>query len=156
KTLVRFPTHRSKLDSSMKLRAIHLIATLAALGLIALAAEYNPLQDAKRPIATTQSVPAPEAAKKMSLPPGFSALVVAAEPDIVQPVAYTMDDRGRLWVVENTNYPECPGVPKDKLLIFEDTDGDGKADKRTVFYDKLTFTTGIALGHGGVWLGSPP
>ncbi|MGB8170357.1 MAG: PVC-type heme-binding CxxCH protein [Chthoniobacteraceae bacterium] len=120
------------------------------------AAEYNPLQDKNRPIATTESVPPAEAAKKMTLPPGFSVQVVAAEPEVVQPVAYTIDDRGRLWVVENTNYPECPGTPKDKILIFEDTDGDGRADKRTVFYDKMTFATGINVGFGGVWVGAPP
>lgn len=132
------------------------VVPLAGVALLAVAADYNPLQDAKRPIATTQSVPPAEAAHKMSLPPGFSAQVVTSEPDVVQPIAYTIDDRGRLWVVENTNYPVCPGVPKDKILIFEDTDGDGKADKRTVFYDKLTFASGIALGHGGVWIGAPP
>jgi putative membrane-bound dehydrogenase-like protein len=59
-------------------------------------------------------------------------------------------------VITNTNYPVCPGEPKDSILIFEDTDGDGKADKRTVFYDKLTFASGIAVGFGGVWVGAPP
>jgi putative membrane-bound dehydrogenase-like protein len=141
----------------MKPSPSFLAASLLAGGIsLVVAAEYNPLQDARRPIATTQSVPPAEAAKKMSLPSGFSAQVVISEPDVVQPIAYTMDDRGRLWVVENTNYPVCPGEPKDKILILEDTDGDGKADKRTVFYDKLTFSSGIALGHGGVWVGSPP
>ena len=65
------------------------------------------------------------AAKQFQLPPGFTAQVVASEPDVVQPVAFTTDDRGRLWVLENTNYPNCPGEPRDKILIFEDTDGDG-------------------------------
>ena len=134
------------------MRLPFLLLTLAA----ALPAPAGPLEDKNRPIATTEALPASEAAKKMTLPPGFRAQVVAAEPDVVQPVAYTIDDRGRLWVVENTNYPNCPGKPVDKVLVFEDTDGDGKADKRTVFYDKATFTTGIAVGFGGVWLGSPP
>ncbi len=67
-----------------------------------------------------------------------------------------MDDRGRLWVLENTNYPNCPGEPKDRILILEDTDGDGIPDKQTVFYDKLTFATGMAVGFGGVWVGAPP
>lgn len=120
------------------------------------AAEYNPLQDARRPIANTASLPPAEAIKKMKVPPGFTVQVVAAEPEVVQPIAYTMDDRGRLWVVENTNYPECPGKPQDKILILEDADGDGRAEKRTVFYDKLTFASGIAVGFGGVWVGAPP
>ncbi|MEI9895476.1 MAG: hypothetical protein WDN28_16695 [Chthoniobacter sp.] len=110
------------------------------------AAEYKPLEDPRRPIATTQSVPAPEAPQKMTLPPGFHAQLVAGEPDIVQPVAYTIDDRGRLWVIQNTNYPVCPGEKKDQILILENFGPDGKAGKRTVFYDKLTFATGIAVG----------
>lgn len=120
------------------------------------AAEYKPLEDARRPVATTQALPPADAVRKMKLPPGFSMQLVASEPDVVQPVAYAMDDRGRLWVLQNTNYPTCPGEPKDQILIFEDTDGDGRADKRTVFYEKLTFATGIAVGFGGVWIGAPP
>ena len=116
----------------------------------------SPLEDRDRPVAQTQALPAAEAAKQMKLPAGFSVQVVAAEPEVVQPVAYAMDDRGRLWVVENTNYPNCPGEPKDRILIFEDFGADGKARKRTVFFDKLTFATGIAVGHGGVWVGAPP
>ena len=92
----------------------------------------------------------------MKVPPGFKVQVVTSEPDVVQPIAMTQDDRGRLWVLTNTNYPVCPGEKKDSVLIFEDTDGDGRADKRTVFYDKLTFSSGIEVGHGGVWVGAPP
>lgn len=120
------------------------------------AADYNPLQDKGRPIASTEALSADAAAKQFKLPPGFTAHVVASEPDVVQPVAFTTDDRGRLWVLENTNYPNCPGEPRDKIVIFEDTDGDAKADKRTVFFDKMTFATGLAVGHGGVWVGAPP
>jgi len=152
--------------SSMNLPASHRPSPprLAATALLLLtgsaslfiAAEYKPIEDARRPIATTQSLPPAEAVKKMTVPPGFSVQVVASEPDVVQPIAYTIDDRGRLWVLENTNYPVCPGEPKDKILIFEDTDGDGRAEKRTVFYDKLTFASGINIGFGGVWVGAPP
>ena len=116
----------------------------------------GPLEDKDRPVANTAALSAAETAGKMKLPPGFSVQVVTAEPDVVQPVAYTMDDRGRLWVVENTNYPNCPGEKKDKILIFEDFAPDGKARKRTVFFDKMTFATGIAVGQGGVWVGAPP
>ncbi len=121
-----------------------------------LRAAYDPLHDKDRPIATTASLPADVAAKTMKLPDGFSVQVIASEPDVVQPVAYTTDDRGRLWVLENTNYPKCPGEPKDRILIFEDTHGDGKFDKKTVFYDKMTFATGLQVGFGGVWVGAPP
>jgi putative membrane-bound dehydrogenase-like protein len=139
----------------MNLRAL-LLLTLALPSPLLTAAPYKPLEDPGRPIATTQSVPPEEAPKKMKLPPGFHAELVAGEPDVVQPIAYTIDDRGRLWVVENTNYPVCPGEPKDRILIFEDFGADGRAHKCTVFYDKLTFASGIAVGHGGVWVGAPP
>lgn len=116
----------------------------------------NPLEDKGRPVATTEALPPGETASQMEVPDGFRVQAFAGEPDVVQPIAYTIDDRGRLWVVENTNYPQSPGEPKDKILILEDTNGDGLSDKRTVFYDKLTFASAIAIGHGGVWVGAPP
>ena len=116
----------------------------------------SPLDDKGRPVAAEPSLSPAETVAKFKLPPGFKAQVVTAEPDLVQPIAMTQDDRGRLWVLTNTNYPKCPGEPKDSILIFEDADGDGRAEKRTVFYDKLTFSSGIAVGHGGVWVGAPP
>ncbi|MGV3532932.1 MAG: PVC-type heme-binding CxxCH protein [Chthoniobacteraceae bacterium] len=122
----------------------------------AVAADYDPNNDPQRPIAKTESLSPAGTAAALKVPEGFSVQVVAAEPDVIQPVAYTIDDRGRLWVLENTNYPESPGEPKDKILIFEDADGDGKAEKRTVFKDGLTFGSAIAVGFGGVWVGTPP
>ena len=116
----------------------------------------SPLDDKGRPVAVEPSLSPAETAAKMKLPPGFKVQVVTSEPDLVQPIAMTQDDRGRLWVLTNTNYPVCPGEKKDSILIFEDTDGDARADKRIVFYDKLTFSSGIEVGHGGVWIGAPP
>lgn len=116
----------------------------------------SPLADRSRPVATEAALTAVQTAEAMKLPPGLKAVVVASEPDVVQPIAMTLDDRGRIWIVTNTNYPQSPGEPKDSILIFEDADGDGRAEKRTVFYDKLTFSSGIAVGHGGVWVGAPP
>jgi putative membrane-bound dehydrogenase-like protein len=105
-------------------------------------------------------VPPLEAAKRMTLPPGFKAHVFAAEPAVRQPNAFCIDDRGRLWVAENFSYtgPGGPWRPsgKDTLLIFEDTDGDGRHDTRKVFTDKLSFVSGLEVGFGGVWVGSPP
>ncbi len=122
----------------------------------AIAAPYDPNNDPGRPIAKTGSLPPGETAQALTVPKGFSVQVVVGEPDVIQPVAYTIDDRGRLWVLENTNYPTSPGEAKDKIVIFEDVDGDGKSDKRTVFKEGLTFGSGIAVGFGGVWVGTPP
>jgi putative membrane-bound dehydrogenase-like protein len=104
--------------------------------------------------------PGPEAVKLMAVPPGFKAHLFATEPDIKQPNAFCIDDRGRLWVAENFSYtgPGGPWKPsgRDAILMFEDTDGDGKFDKRTVFADNLNFISGLEVGFGGVWVGSPP
>ena len=105
--------------------------------------------------------PAPlaEAASRMSLPEGFKATLFAGEPDTRQPIAFTFDDRGRLWVVECDSYPvwKTPGpARKDRVLIFEDRDGDGKFDSRKVFLADGANLTGIELGFGGVWLCSTP
>ena len=92
----------------------------------------------------------------ISVPKGFRTVLFASEPDVSQPIAITTDERGRLWVVENYSYPEWRTTGTDRVLIFEDADGDGRFDSRTVFLDGGRNLTGIALGRGGVWLTSPP
>lgn len=108
------------------------------------------------PVATNPGLAPEAAAKAMTLPAGFRSTLFAGEPDVHQPVAFTIDERGRLWVVENYSYPDWSPYGHDRILILEDTDGDGHFDKSTVFYDQLNFATGIAVGHGGVWVGSAP
>ncbi|MEI6712242.1 MAG: PVC-type heme-binding CxxCH protein [Verrucomicrobiota bacterium] len=112
--------------------------------------------DPNRPVAKAAALTPSQTAAQLTLPEGFRSELIAGEPQVVQPIAYTIDDKGRLWVVENTNYPECPGEAKDRVLVFEDTKGNGTFDHSTVFWDKATFTSGIAVGFGGVWLGAPP
>ncbi|MDR3635254.1 MAG: c-type cytochrome [Isosphaeraceae bacterium] len=99
-----------------------------------------------------------EAPKRMTVPEGFRVTLFAGEPDVRQPIAFTVDRRGRLWVVENFSYPEWlqPPKEKDRVVIFEDTDGDGHFDRRKVFWDQGNTVTGIALGFGGVWLCATP
>ena len=104
-------------------------------------------------------VPAKEAAARMTVPEGFRVSLFAGEPDIVQPIAMTFDDRGRLWVVECLSYPKWSQDGKggkDRVVILEDTDGDGTFDKKTVFLDNGVNLSGIELGFGGVWLCSSP
>ena len=100
-----------------------------------------------------------QAVKKMSIPDGFDVSIFAAEPDIGEPIAFCFDDRGRLWVVENLNYRTRREHTDDKvsrIQILEDTNSDGVFDKKKTFVDDLTFTSGIAVGFGGVYVGSPP
>jgi len=98
-----------------------------------------------------------EAARTMTVPPGFQVEVGAAEPDIVNPVAMTFDERGRIWITESLEYPRRrPGPGRDRVKVLEDSDGDGKADKFTVFADGLNIPSGIAVGHGGVWVANSP
>jgi len=101
---------------------------------------------------------AEESVKAMTLPPGFKVTVFAAEPDVKQPIAMCLDDRGRIWVIENYTYPiRKPGEKgDDRIVVFEDTDGDGKHDKRTVFIEGLNLASGIEWGFGGVFVGAAP
>jgi len=110
----------------------------------------------------TNSLPLPpaEAAAKMQLPPGFKATVFAAEPDVQNPIAMAWDARGRLWVAENYTYAEravrFDMKLRDRIVIFEDSDGDGRFDSRKVFTDDLQMVTSIEIGLGGVWVLSLP
>jgi putative membrane-bound dehydrogenase-like protein len=93
----------------------------------------------------------------MTVPDGFSVELVAAEPDIVNPVAMTFDERGRIWITESLEYPRKQAGPgQDRVKILEDTDGDGKADKFSIFAEGLNIPSGIAVGHGGVWVANSP
>ena len=112
-------------------------------------------------VANAQERPLPprEAPLRMTLPNGFKATLFAGEPDVVQPIAMSFDDRGRLWVVECMSYPGWLTnlkEGKDRILIFEDTDGDGIFDKRTVFADNLANVTALQVGFGGVYVGATP
>jgi len=108
-----------------------------------------------------------KAAAAMTVPEGFNVTLFAGEPDVHQPIAFTLDDRGRLWVAEAYVYPRRlpfpgPVLPDDqkkngdRILIFEDTDGDGKFDKKTVFMEGLNLVSGLEVGFGGVWVGAAP
>jgi putative membrane-bound dehydrogenase-like protein len=99
-----------------------------------------------------------EALKALQVPKGFTADLVAAEPEIVQPIAFTFDARGRIWVVEGMSYPQPrkPGEGLDRIVILEDKDGDGVFETRKVFCEGISLASGIELGFGGVWVGAAP
>jgi putative heme-binding domain-containing protein len=93
----------------------------------------------------------------MTVPEGFQVELVASEPDIVNPVAMTFDDRGRIWITESVEYPRKPAGPgRDRVKILEDADGDGRAEKVSIFADGLNIPSGVAVGYGGVWVLNAP
>jgi putative membrane-bound dehydrogenase-like protein len=92
------------------------------------------------------------------VPEGFRVDLIAREPEVTQPIAFTFDARGRLWVVEAHSYPQRQpiGEGRDRVVIFEDADADGTFETRKVFAEKLNLVSGIEVGFGGVWLGAAP
>lgn len=101
----------------------------------------------------------PEVEKaNFKLLPGYEVNLFAQEPMLANPIHMTWDARGRLWVACSWAYPQLkPGeVADDKIIILEDTDGDGKADKSTVFADGLYMPTGIELANGGCYVAQTP
>lgn len=139
------------------------IASLAALVLLTSSAARS-ADDFPAPPDTETNPGAPlapaEAAAGFRVPPGFHVGVFAAEPEVRNPIALAWDTRGRLWVAENYTYAERTQKfdlrLRDRVLIFEDRDGDGKADRRSVFTDDVQRLTSVELGRGGVWLFCPP
>ena len=90
--------------------------------------------------------------------PEFEVNLFAASPWVVNPIAMAWDDQHRLWVINSPMYPQVlPGQRQmDFISVLEDTDGDGKADKCTIFYDRLYVPTGLELGDGGVYVANQP
>lgn len=102
---------------------------------------------------------AEESAKLIQVPIGFDLELFAKEPDIINPIAMEWDERGRLWVIETVDYPNTVLENKtgdDRIKICEDTDGDGKADKFTVFAEKLNIPTSIVFVNGGIIVSQAP
>src|SRR2546429_1809439 len=98
-----------------------------------------------------------EALSKISVPEGFTVELVANEPDVVNPIAMSFDDRGRIWITESVEYPrKSAGVGRDRVKVLEDTDADGRAEKVTVFAEEFNIPTGVAVGYGGVWVLNSP
>ncbi|MCE2694386.1 MAG: c-type cytochrome [Verrucomicrobiaceae bacterium] len=125
---------------------------LSLLALPALAADFPAIYDTEK----GAPMPAEEVAATMELPPGFKCVVFAAEPDVRQPIAMSWDTKGRLWVAENYTFAENPmrwdTKLRDRLIILEDKDGDGKHDGRKVFWEGGSYLTSVETGYGGVWV----
>jgi putative membrane-bound dehydrogenase-like protein len=138
--------------------SVQVIGLLLAVVLQGVAAEfpipYNTEVSKKVPLTPEDAV------KRIALPPGFKATLFAGEPDVQQPISMSTDSRGRLWVVENYTYMEGgKGYEKklrDRVIVLEDTNHDGRFDKRTVFWDKGQRVTSVVCGFGGVWILAAP
>lgn len=117
---------------------------------------FPPIRNTQNPKDTPP--PPAEAVAKITVPAGFRVTLFAGEPEVQQPIAMSIDDRGRLWVAECYTYSGASGakcwVPdhRDRLVIFEDADLDGKHDKRKVFTDCLQNLSSVAHGFGGLWV----
>ncbi len=160
------------------------IPALAAAGLVFMLTGWHRVPAAEPPPPDTvlyAGLSPKEAAEKATLPPDFKMHVFAAEPDLVQPIAFCLDDRGRVWVAEGLTYPRRRGRPPvddrpadadrsvpttgqlkdifgglDRILVLEDTDGDHRMDKKTVFLENVNLISGLEIGFGGVWIGAAP
>ncbi|REL37591.1 dehydrogenase [Rhodohalobacter sp. SW132] len=112
------------------------------------------------PITQVQLPLSPEESREhIVVDPDFEVVLFASEPDIVNPIDMTWDERGRLWVLETVDYPndfkdEREG--NDRIKILEDTTGDGKADEITVFAEGLNIATSLVLANGGVIVAQAP
>ena len=96
---------------------------------------------------------ADDSMKFIQVPAEFKLELFAKEPDIIEPIAFNFDERGRLWIIEAIDYPNVvlngnPG--DDRIKIVEDTNGDGRADKFTVFAEHLNLPTSLVFANGGV------
>ncbi len=133
-------------------------------------AEREPEQrEAKPTIANYEKRPAPltlqqpfgvkGSMERTQVAPDLRLQLFAAEPDIAKPIFMAWDERGRLWIAETRDYPhnvKPDGLGNDSIKICEDTNGDGRADKFTVFADKLNIPTGFAFANGGIVVAQPP
>lgn len=103
---------------------------------------------------------AEESQKLMQIPPGFELELFAQEPDIINPISMAWDNKGRLWVIETVDYPNTvrdeDGIGDDRIKILEDTNGDGKADKFTIFADKLNIPTSLVFANDGIIVSQAP
>ena len=114
----------------------------------------------KEKIPPAPVLPPEQAVKSFKLPPGFRIEIVASEPMVETPIAMQWDGDGRLWVVEMRGYmpnPEARGEmdPVGRISVLEDTDGDGRMDKKTIFLDNLVMPRALCLAYGGVLVCAP-
>ncbi len=112
----------------------------------------------KNPAEQNLKVPGALTVANTYVPEGFQADLIASEPNVRQPIAFCFDAKGRLWIAEAFSYPQRrpDAEARDRIIILEDKDADGKFESHKVFTDTLNLVSGLAVGHGGVWVGAAP
>ncbi|GAB3030554.1 PVC-type heme-binding CxxCH protein [Spirosoma pulveris] len=135
------------LNASRPLRFLHKFLMISAVLLVTSAANQDNQSD----------IPDPDPKRELAsfkVADGFEVTLFAAEPLVAKPIQMNWDADGRLWVVSSTAYPHLKTGEQanDKIFVVEDTDGDGKADKSTIFAEGLLTPTGILPGDGGVYV----
>ena len=106
-----------------------------------------------------QSLSPEQSMSLMQVPVDFELQLFAAEPMVVNPIYINWDEKGRLWVIETVDYPnelKDDDIGDDRIKILEDTDGDGRADKSTIFADKLNIPTSFMFINGGIMVSCAP
>ncbi|MBI1374707.1 MAG: hypothetical protein GC159_18465 [Phycisphaera sp.] len=137
--------------------ALTLAVSAAVVVIAADGGKPDKAKEQKRPSNWIEPQTPQQTLAQLELPKGFKATLFAGEPDVVQPLSFTIDPRGRLWVIECLSYPHWdPDGGHDRVSIYEDADGDGVFDTRKVFLDNGRNLSSIAVGFGGVWLCSTP
>jgi putative membrane-bound dehydrogenase-like protein len=157
------------------------LRTVSSIGLACVSLPLLAADDPPADVVRFAGLTPDEAVKAMTLPPGFSAHVFASEPGLRQPIAFCLDHRGRVWVAEGLTYPARRGHPPasdnqtsddpsqptpdqlkdiygglDRILVLEDTNGDHRYDRKTVFLENVNLISGLEVGFGGVWIGAAP
>ena len=132
------------------------IALRFSLSVIALLAASTLAADPPVDLPRTSPTPPEKAAATCAVRPGFHLELMAAEPLIVDPVAIAFDEDGRLYVVEMRDYSERRDEKLGRVKLLEDTDGDGRFDRATVFAEGLPWPTGITCWDGGVFVLASP
>lgn len=135
-------------------RGVAVTLAILLVGILGLAQERDGGQADRPPVPTRDGPLAPDQApRSFRVQPGLRVELVAAEPLIASPVAMAFDERGRLYVVENRGYPTGPGPgqpPAGRIALLEDTDHDGRMDKRSEYLDGLGFPNGVMPWKGGL------
>lgn len=113
----------------------------------------EPITKMQKPLSPEESI------KHLALPDGFEAKLFVSEPQIGKPITMTWDHLGRLYVAETVDYPnemQPKGQGRDRISIVEDTDGDGQADKVSLFADNLSIPTSLCFADGGLIVAQAP